>query len=177
MESPSDQQHGAIDYSAVLADLRAKRAAIDQLIQGVEQIIGIKAVAAVTPANGGPPGGAAQSVRDDSFFNMGIVDAVKKYLAMSKQPRSLTDIIAALESGGFVHDSANFYATVHSSLLRREKQVKDVVRVKRQWALSEWYRRTQQAADRIIDDDGTALAKPTERGVNDSVADAAPVCG
>lgn len=150
MEKLADQ-NSPVNYEAFIADLRAKRDAIDQAIKSFERLVAFGAMNLINSNTvPGLPDGATGvatdgSIRSDTFFNLTIVDAVKKYLGMSKQPKSLKEILAALEAGGFVHDSVNFYATVHSSLLRREKVIKDVVRVKRKWALTAWYPNKRQS--------------------------------
>lgn len=127
-----------IDYAAVLADLEGRRAAIDAAIDAVRQIV----ASGGGPSNPKMPVGKLMSHADipqDAFFSMSVPDAVKKYLAMMKQPRGTKDIIDALEKGGLQHQSENFYTTVHSTLLRREKQKGDIIRFKRKWAIAEWY--------------------------------------
>lgn len=127
-----------IDYEAVLADLEAKKAAIEYAIEGVRVALGLGTVAVLQKPTSSKPIMAAD-IAPDAFFQMSIGDAVKKYLAMVKGPRGMKEILDALERGGMVHRSKNFYTTVHASLARREEQQGDLVRVKRKWALAEWY--------------------------------------
>lgn len=130
------------NYEAVLADLEAKRAAIDNAITVIKQVIGM---AVDLPA--GVPAGEPLNKRtfkpdeipSDAFFNMSVGDATRKYLSMVRQTRSTKDIVETLERGGLTHTSKNFYGTVHTALLRREKEPGDLIRVKRKWGLSEWY--------------------------------------
>lgn len=148
------EAQGAIDYEVVLADLESKilmmqrAAAAIRLIKNIGGATGDDAqpnpddVAADAPQAAITPG----AIRSDAFFGLTVVDAAKRFLAMKKRPCGTQEIVDALETGGFVHKAKNFYATVHSSLLRREEALKDVVRVKRKWALSEWYSAAQRAA-------------------------------
>ncbi len=139
-----------IDYDAVLADLLARRAAIDHAIEGIRQILGIGGEIDPESLNQGKPkppakGGAATDIPSDAFFAMGIADAAKKYLGMMKQPCGLKEIVGALERGGLTHQSDNLYSTAFTALARREKSPGDFVRVKRKWALSEWYKSQPKA--------------------------------
>lgn len=131
----SDQQ--TIDYEAVLADLKARRAALDASIAGIELMLGHAGSA--SPSGTGSKSSETKIVEKDTFFGMGIADAAKKYLSMTRRPQNTKDIVQALESGGLTHTSKNFVNTVFSVLKRQEKQVGDIIRVKRDWGLAEWY--------------------------------------
>lgn len=149
-----------IDYEAVLADLRSRRAQLDAAIAAIEAIAGVGAQDAGTGAVEQAAAGRPSDLRSDSFFGMGIADAAKKYLSMMKRPQSLAEISKALVSGGFTHASTNFSATLHTALSRRAK-IGEFVKVKRgQWGLSEWYPgiskkriETQQASEPQQDQD------------------------
>jgi len=128
----------AVDYSAVLEDLKAKRAKLDAAIEAIEQMAGQPSSAGVsTPV---ALGGAQVTLRSDSFFGMGISDAAVKYLGIVKAPKDTRTIMHALEQGGLTHSSKNFYGTLFTSLTRRESNEGDVTRVKKgEWGLSVWY--------------------------------------
>jgi len=79
---------------------------------------------------------AENEVRHDTFFEMTIADAVRKYLTMVKVTKSTADIADALERGGLKHSSKDFPTTVRSVLGQRD----DFTRVPNgDWGLSEWY--------------------------------------
>ncbi len=127
-----------IDYQSVLADLRAKRAALDAAIASMEAFV------TGMPSNGssaavGTGRGDPQTIEGDTFFGLSIVDAAKKYLGMVKKPQSVRDIAQALEKGGLTHSSSDFTSTLSTVLSRRDKNVGDIVKVKREWGLVEWY--------------------------------------
>lgn len=142
----SSEQNDAkvIDYSAVLADLETKRAELDAAIAAVKRILGHTDVSSPALAFGMAKAQiaveVADSLRDDSFFGLSLVDAVKKYLRMSKRKKSTKDIVDALEQGGFTHTSKNFYGTVFTALSRdSEKAGSELVKVGKEWGIAEWY--------------------------------------
>jgi hypothetical protein len=55
---------------------------------------------------------------------------------MARQKKDTQSIIEALEQGGLPHSE---YSTVYAVLRRREKQVGDIINMKGDWALAEWY--------------------------------------
>jgi hypothetical protein len=127
-----------IDYAAVLADLKAKRADLDVAIAGIERMVGL-----ATAAQGAASIDVTQhgsDVEPDSFFGMSIADAAKKFLAMKKKPQTTADIAEALEKGGMTHTSGNWGNTVGSVLNRIDGSTGEIVRVKRgTWGLASWY--------------------------------------
>ena len=96
----------------------------------------------------------------DAFFSMGIVDAVKKYLGGVRRPVGTKTLVWALEAGGFHSESKNFYGTLFSVLRRRANTEGDIVKVKGEWALAEWYpgrRRPGQVKVQPLDETGQEL--------------------
>jgi hypothetical protein len=123
----------AIDYEAVLADLRARRERLDALIEGVELLVASGGLGAI---EGGPARGTGpREVADDSFLGMNIPAAARKYLQMMKRPQATSDIAAALRRGGVHSGAKDFNTTVYTALSRQ----KDVVRVGTKWSLREWH--------------------------------------
>lgn len=127
---------GIDPYEAVLADLHAQRAKIDQ------------AIAVLTSLRGGgplPPVGAAQPENGivetaGMFLGMSITDATKKLLAMRKTTLGNVEIARALQAGGLAMTSKDPVNTIGSVLTRRFNEVGDVVKVGRGiWGLKEWY--------------------------------------
>ena len=89
--------------------------------------------------------GGDSEISHDSFFNMTIGDAAKKYLGMVKATKSTAVIANALEQGGLKHSSKNFATTVRSILGPRE----DFTRVPNgDWGLTEWYGRKKLRAEK-----------------------------
>jgi hypothetical protein len=123
-----------IDYEAVLADLEAKRAALDSAIIGIRQVLSLGALSTAIQT-----GSKEQSaIESDSFFGMSIGDAAKKYLRMMKRKQPAAKIAEALDFGGLQHTSKSFPNTVRTTLIRLESEG-EVVQVGKEWGLAEWY--------------------------------------
>ncbi len=152
-----------VDYEKVVADLEAKRARfnawVDGAIQNIRQVI---AAVSGIPQNmsivgSGGLGGftgtgntvGAHVLTPDSLFGLSIAEAAIKILQNAKQQQSTREITDALIAAKYHHTSQNFINTVNTALYRRERDDGDVVRIGRNWALTEWYpgrRRGRQAA-------------------------------
>jgi hypothetical protein len=127
---------GEIDWGAVLRELEARRDKLNLTIENIREII------AGSPAPTGrisPPGitatVGATEVTSDAFFGLSIPEAARKYLRMSKKPRSTSEICRALKEGGLTSTAKHFYSTVYPILERQQ----DIVRVGKNWGLLEWY--------------------------------------
>ncbi len=120
---------GTVDWAAALAEIEARIAKLQTTADGIREIM---ASSGVSPA-GGPSGGG---IKPDSFLKMSIPDATKKYLGMVRQKQHTQDVMTALEKGGLPPSK---YNTVYSILMRREKQIGDIINMKGDWALAEWY--------------------------------------
>ncbi len=114
-----------INYEAVLADLEAKKQQIEAAI------VAIRMIAA---QGGGPPNSNGSG--PSAFLGMSIPDATKKHLTAARQKQSTQEIMRALEAGGL---PGSKYSTVYAVLRRREKVVGDIINMKGDWALAEWY--------------------------------------
>jgi hypothetical protein len=129
-----------VDYEAVIADLDAKRAALDAAIAALRLAVSIGAqvtmgTAGAVPAKPIDPA----SIPDDAFFGLSIGEAAKKYLLMVKRKQSVREIADALERGGLPHTSSNFVNTV-ATMLNRTAKDQELVRVGRgEWGLAAWY--------------------------------------
>jgi|GEM_PF-996497 len=130
-----------IDYTAVLADLKAKRNALDAVIGGLEQWLSLKgSEVEIGPANSGTDRtGAPGEVRSDSFFGQSIPDAIRKCLKIMKRPLGLTEITKALQEGGLLTSAKDLTSTVSATLTRIRRTDGDLVQVQRKWGLAEWY--------------------------------------
>ena len=125
-----------VNYQAVLADMRAKRARLDAAIRAMEEMVTGAGAA-------GDLGGVEVEVKpletvvsDDTFLGLSITAASEKYLRIAKRPQTTQEIAEALQKGGVHSTSGNFVNTVYTGLTRNEK----VVRLGRgKWSLKEWH--------------------------------------
>lgn len=134
MENETNQ---GIDYAAVLADLLARRDALDKAIEAVKPLAGQSA-----PHNSSKQNSSQTfEIRGNSFFGMTIPDAAKKLLGMQRKPLTAPEIAKYLNDGGLPHTSANFANTVGSVLNRLSNTDKSgIVKVGRgSFGLVEWY--------------------------------------
>jgi len=141
-----------INYEAVLADIDARIAKLQATREG---ILELAAVSGNTPTGG--PGG---KVAHDAFLKMSIPDATKKYLSMARQKKDTQTIIDALEEGGLPRSE---YSTVYAVLRRREKQVGDIINMKGDWALAEWYPNYKRKATAEEQDELEESAKEAKK--------------
>lgn len=92
-----------------------------------------------------PPGsmgvtgmGAVGRIRPDEFFRMSMPEAIKKYLAIMKQPQGPKAIVDGLRAGGLLTNAKHFYANV-TTALKRLRIAEQVVLTPNGWGLAEWY--------------------------------------
>lgn len=165
-------------YEAVLADLRAKRAEIDNTIKVLESLSGLKLVEAPSGGVQWAPANDAPEIVETSgmFLGMSIVDAAKKLLAMRKQTLGNVQIAREIQAGGLVLSGKDPVNVVGSVLTRRFNDVGDVVKVGRGiWGLKEWYpgrtfksgAKATQAQQSAEADSEHSLTQPSY-GVSDS---------
>jgi hypothetical protein len=125
-------------YAAVLADLERERDQISGMIAMMKRRMGLSVedgpVTTAVASNHGSRDTA--EIRSDTFFGMGIADAIRKYLGMAKRPQRASEIAKALDEGGLLHSSKSWLATVQTTLTRMKGVV---VRVPNGWGLMEWY--------------------------------------
>jgi hypothetical protein len=134
-----------LDYGAVLADLEAKRTALDQTIASLrslmsggalainasDSIAGMADSVSLSLHGGEVPAGA--------FHGKSVPEAAKLYLSLVKQKKSTREIAEALVKGGMESNSKNFETTVAGGLYRVFNTTGEIVRVKGAWGLAEWW--------------------------------------
>ena len=128
----------SIDYNAVLADLEAKKAALETSIASLRAALGLGAVMA--------QGKTVGSVSYDEhptelpvgvFLGMSITAAIKLYLKSIKKKQTMREIALALKEGG-IESTADDFEKVVTGTLNRLKGG-DVLRFKDGWGLAEFY--------------------------------------
>lgn len=141
----ANEPGGMDPYEVVLADLKAKRAQLDQAIAAIEAIRGnAPSGAAQNPT---PAPSSAESQRSPSttvtagmFHGMSISDAAKQLLAMRKAPMGTQELTEALLLGGIVFTTETPANTVGSVMNRQTKIGTEIISVGRgKWALAAWF--------------------------------------
>ncbi|HEY6126976.1 MAG TPA: hypothetical protein VIW23_02230 [Candidatus Acidoferrum sp.] len=122
-----------IDYKAVLEDLKAKKASLEQAIAAVEAIVG-GGLGDATVLNGGS---TSKAIEADTFIGLNILQASEKYLQIVGRPAKTTEQIAAgLNKGGLTVSQGS----VSTILRRSDNGDSPVTRVGRSlWGLASWY--------------------------------------
>jgi len=124
-----------INYEAVLADLEARKTQIEAAIAGIRLILGQAGAGPSNPTGGGG-GYAGGAPTHDAFIGMSIPEATKKHLTNVRKKLSTQEVMTALVAGGLPPSK---YSTVYAILRRRENQVGDIINMKGDWGLAEWY--------------------------------------
>lgn len=122
-----------VDYKGVLADLKARRAALDQAIAAIEAIAGGEAM--VPPINGTPA--AAREIEPGTFFNLSTLEATKKYLGIAGKTQTTQQIGEALRKGSLVVKDASVAAILQRAVRDDDTELVSVGR--NMWGLKRFY--------------------------------------
>lgn len=127
-----------INYEAVIADLEAKIAHLQATLAGIKVVAGMSGLGIAPPpgGSGGNPMGNGGKIAPDAFLGKSIPDAAKIHLSNVRRKLSTQELMDALEAGGL---PGSKYNTVYAVLSRRENKVGDIVNIKGDWALADWY--------------------------------------
>jgi len=141
-----------MDYPCILADLEAKRAALEQTIVSLRAAMALGALgqaAIELSANGSvgpipttfsPLMASGGEVPAGAFHGKSIPDAAKLYLEIVKKKQTSKEIAEALVKGGMESTSKNFPSIVHSILDRARRRPNPAfVKLGTQWGLASWY--------------------------------------
>lgn len=136
-------ENKTIDYAAMIADLQAKRAAIDSAITSL-----ILASGAVMPIADGTASVSYSSITNTdrqptelprgAFLGKSLPAAVKLYLSAVMKKQTIKEIATALREGGVESTSDNF-ENVITGCVNRMKANGELLRFKDGWALAEFY--------------------------------------
>jgi hypothetical protein len=152
-----------IDYAPIIADLERRAEEI------LRTIATLRALAS-SPTDGpnSPPASTAPTarashhgsdLRRDQFFGMKAPDAVKAYLAFVKQPRSAARIASDLIDHGFTTSSASPPNSIRTTLKRLE-EMGEVVQIKKDWGLIDWYPGLRNKRGKGTEPNGTHEREP-----------------
>jgi hypothetical protein len=140
---PADNEKKTLDYGAFLADLEAKRAALDQAIASLRAVMaagtteGMSSVnSAVTLVNPGIHNG---EIPAGAFLGKSIPESAKLYLSIVRAKQTTREIAEAMLKGGIETTSSNFENIVGAGINRASKKYGEIVKVGRAWALAAWY--------------------------------------
>lgn len=136
-----------VDWAAALADIEARIVKLQGLAAGIREML------TAGGSSGAPGGGPGGGMRPDAFLKMSIADATKKLLETKREKQSTQEVMDALESGGLPPSK---YNTVYGILARRERQVGDIINMKGDWALAEWYPNYRKGKGKDADNGETA---------------------
>jgi hypothetical protein len=138
----------SLDYAVILADLEAKRTALDQSIASLRAAMGqgagqsgdaSSALTNLRPSFGS--NGAEVPIPSGAFLGKSIPDAARLYLEIQRGKRTSKEIAEGLRKGGMETTSSNFPQILHSGLDRARKLPgSPLVKLDRShWGLKGWY--------------------------------------
>lgn len=137
-----------LDYGMFLADLEARRTALDQAIASIRSLIASGALAggsqeSLLSLNGGPPitiYGSTGEIPVGAFLGKSIPDAARLCLQIVKRKMTTKEIADSLQRGGIeTQGKSRFNNIVHSVLTRLFKTNKGIVKFEgSRWGLAEW---------------------------------------
>lgn len=167
---PNDE----FDYHKVLADMEAKRDAMNAAIDGMRLMLGltsgVQSARTLTPLE--------VTIENGTFFGMSLPDAAGKYLRMTpKVLRTTKEIADALEMGGFETSSKRFFNTVFNALTRYTAPEGTFVKVGGKWGLLEWYpdykpkARKSGAVEELEENDGVEVSDETGEPVDSTTTE------
>src|ERR1700678_661330 len=135
------------DYLAIVADLEAKKAAIEATLASLRSAMATGALgqsgdAPATTFLGGSPSAPMYGgdIPDGAFLNKGIPEATKFYLEIVKKKQTSSEIAAALRKGGMESTSSDFIGVVKAGLNRARKLPSSpLLKLGSHWGLKSWY--------------------------------------
>lgn len=109
------------DYSMMLADAKAKRAALDAFITSLENAqalgaLGQSGIGSMTAGSGVPMSRTPVELPVGAFRNKSVSSAIKLYLAACVKKQTVREISDGLKNGGIVSTSKNFEVIVYNTL-------------------------------------------------------------
>jgi hypothetical protein len=93
------EQERRPDYTAVLSDLRNRRAQLDAAIQALEAVVGSAGRCSPLAGAAGTAAGHARRL-PKSFVGLSVLDAAKQHLQRTGHSLRTTEILGALQQGG-----------------------------------------------------------------------------
>jgi hypothetical protein len=165
-----------LDYTAILADLEAKKTALEQTIASFRAAMAAGALGQVGDAGSGIMASLGASVfggevPTGAFLRKSIPEAARLYLEIVKKKQTSREIAEGLRKGGMESTSKNFFGMVHAVLDRARKAPNSpFVKIGSQWALAGWFPKGIVAAG----SQGRATKKKVRRDAKSARAKVAP---
>lgn len=134
-----------VDYTAILGDLEAKKAALEHTIASFRQAMALGALGQMTATDGtvsslSVPSMSGGEVPAGAFLSKSIPDATRLYLEIVKKKQTTQEIADALRKGGMESTSKDFVGTVYAGLTRaRRSPNSGIVKVGKHWGLTSWW--------------------------------------
>jgi hypothetical protein len=142
----TDNEKKTLDYGAFLADLEAKRAALDQAIASLKAVMAAGSTEGMSAVNLGAtlvnPVMHGGEVPAGAFHGMRIPAAAKLYLSIVNKKQTTKEIADGLREGGMETAGKDFDIIVGSALYRITKGAAngEIVRLKGgYWGLAAWW--------------------------------------
>jgi|HubBroStandDraft_6_1064221.scaffolds.fasta_scaffold107665_2 hypothetical protein len=148
---------GPVDWGAVIAELEAKRDALDKaiasfrLIKASGVLFGAAEDAMPAMADSVSLGLHGGEVPVGAFLGKSIPEAAKLCLQITKRKLTTREVVDSLLKGGIetTAKTSSFPSIVHSILARSVKTGSGIIKVDRShWGLAEWYPRGLASANR-----------------------------
>jgi len=131
-----------IDYAAIIADLEAKRTAIENVITSLRTLVSLSSIGesngvGITVTNPFAASGVGE-IPDGVFHAKSIPEAIRLYLGLMRKKQSAREISEGLKKGGLESTSSHFDKIVYATLDRLRK-AGDILKIEGNWGLPEWY--------------------------------------
>ncbi len=153
----ADEKH-SFDYNLILADLEAKKTALEAAIASLRMAAASGALTGIASSSANPAsvavpyaphgsagtsgysGYVAPEVPSGAFLGKSVREATILYLSLIKRNQTTREIAAALQAGGMESTSKNFTEMVGTVLYQIMKKAGGaILRIGDAWGLAEWY--------------------------------------
>ncbi|MDX2181723.1 MAG: helix-turn-helix domain-containing protein [Bryobacteraceae bacterium] len=132
----------SVDYSAIIADMEAKRDALNASIESLRALVGVwQGTPAAKPAQ--RASAASPRTGAQPYQGKTVIEAVRMFLSDGSR-RPVSEISDALENGGVASRSTNFRSIVQN-VLNRLKEMGEIARFPEGWGLTKGSRKAAAA--------------------------------
>jgi hypothetical protein len=135
-----------VDYTAILADLESKKAALEQTIASFRQAMAAGALGKTASDGTSVPSLTVSSVTGGevpagAFHNKSIPEATRLYLEIVNKKQTAPQIAEALLKGGMESTRPKNFANIVLAGLNRARKSPNsgIVKLGSQWGLASWY--------------------------------------